>query len=655
MLGSSLGSFSRVIKTETRMGSRLSPFAPTIIKPINFGTINNIHVFFQRGFFCSFLFQSSLLFQSCGMTCSMSAFGRCTMVRSFVAFIFYLTAFILLLITLEFSSFDVNLAKNVDAFKSRISTPSFPKGKDLGEFTLQVFPSQIRWDISQIQSNSGSNDVLNHDNSGDKFPSQSARKTQLIQESLSLVNIDHLSSKSGLEDETIINILNVESNKVQHRNETPGPSTYLAQINQLTIKVDHLPRCTHGIDVQSRRRFWSYFDDIHPALFDAFAKDGTLLLLFTVRGDLCSNCKPVTRVTSAIWTCTFDGHTDVAGLLVVNGEGPVNSVVVECKIPALLPNNRLSVGETVSVSFKETGMDAHHYRDVPFCRYPGPEAWRQAVAPVRDAAAGRSDALPPVPLAVCTMLKSTLTRYGKRDADLLMEWIAYHRLQGVGHFLIYAHEEATPLRRLLAPHIAEGLAEVVDWESPPYNNPGAHRGSEFVPYQYLQTTSCLHRYRGLAEWVGLFDIDEFMQPLAPAATVRSAVFEAAAAADAKHSNVAALKVAGVYFFEKEGRRWGNSSLMTQRHLKRDRKWRFQVGKCFGRPERIQLYQQHFPTMGGAIVELDPERVMRFNHYRNTYFDAVEDTSMAQYREALEAELRVGGARSRAENGTLRTP
>ena len=89
MLGSSLGSFSRVIKTETRMGSRLSPFAPTIIKPINFGTINNIHVFFQRGFFCSFLFQSSLLFQSCGMTCSMSAFGRCTMVRSFVAFIFF--------------------------------------------------------------------------------------------------------------------------------------------------------------------------------------------------------------------------------------------------------------------------------------------------------------------------------------------------------------------------------------------------------------------------------------------------------------------------------------------------------------------------------------------------------------------------------------
>jgi hypothetical protein len=155
-----------------------------------------------------------------------------------------------------------------------------------------------------------------------------------------------------------------------------------------------------------------------------------------------------------------------------------------------------------------------------------------------------------------------------------------------------------------------------------------------------QTTSCLHRYRGLAEWVGLLDIDEFMQPLAPGATLRSAVYTAAAAADAAFPDVAALMVAGVYFFERAWRLWGNSSLMTQRHQKRDRGWRFAVGKCFGRPERIHLYQQHFLTLGGRTVELSPERELRFNHYRDVRMadGPVADASMARCRGAVEAEI-----------------
>jgi hypothetical protein len=99
-----------------------------------------------------------------------------------------------------------------------------------------------------------------------------------------------------------------------------------------------------------------------------------------------------------------------------------------------------------------------------------------------------------------------------------------------------------------------------------------------------------------------------MQPLAPGATLRSAVFEAAAAADAAAAaaaavdntpdkalavlrggggtvrvgdGVAALKVAGVYFFHRDGpgrrRLNGSEPLMTQRHQTRDKGWRFQVG------------------------------------------------------------------------------
>ena len=457
------------------------------------------------------------------------------------------------------------------------------------------------------------------------------------------------------------------------------------------------PRCTNGVDMQSRRRFWTYLDGIHPALFDAFAKEGTLLLLFTVRGDMCTWCKPTARVTSATWACSFRGHPAVPGALVVNRAGSVNTVIVECPIPATIPppigaslSESVTDGETVSVSYTEAGMDPHHYRDVPFCRYPGPDAWRSglaaasaAAAPGGEAEAGRGAAAqaaqagavgppqggvaPPVPLAACTMVKSGLRRYGRPNAELLAEWLAYHRLQGVDHFLVFAHEDAAPLRRRLAPLIDEGLLVVVDWESPPHPRPGAHRGADFVPFQFLQTTSCLHRYRGLAGWVGLLDIDEFAQPLAPGATVRSAVLAAADTADAAAAAaggggapVAALRMAGVYFFSRDGRPRGGSGLATQRHLARDARWRFPVGKCFARPGRVRLYQQHGPAAGGgggAVVDLDPERVLRFNHYRNIRLSSgpVPDDSMTRYRAGIEAQLAVLGARLRAANGTRPEP
>ena len=256
------------------------------------------------------------------------------------------------------------------------------------------------------------------------------------------------------------------------------------------------------MDTMSRRQFWKFFDDENPALFEAFVKKGILLLFFSVRIDLCQKCKNMSRITSAAWACSFRDRALVAGTFVFNPTGPINSVIVKCEVPRSLLALDISLAENVSVSLQEVGGAAHVYADVPFCRYPD----------VPDPAPpGRAAPL----LAACTMLKSGLNRYAKRNSDLLLEWLAYHRLQGVGHFLVYAHEDPAELRRLLAPLVAEGAAAVVDWESPPYPRPVARRGEDFVPYQFLQTTSCLHRYRGLAEWVGLFDVDEFAQPLAP--------------------------------------------------------------------------------------------------------------------------------------------
>ena len=424
-----------------------------------------------------------------------------------------------------------------------------------------------------------------------------------------------------------------------------------SQTSQVIVlnKTGKTANCLNGIDTRSRRQFWKYWDAVNPALFEAFAKNGTVLLFFSVRHQLCGKCvfgnatstyEAKIRVVSAAWTCLFQDQSVVQGTVVANRAGSVNTIIVECKLPESLPSHDPSSDEALTVSFQEKDGPAHHYTDVPFCRYPDPDAWRRPRSPFPLPAAPAAGGHP-VAVAACTMVKSTLERDGTRNSDLLMEWIAYHRLQGVGHFLIFAHEDPAPLRRLLAPYAAEGLVEVVDWEPPPCDRPQNYGFEHAIAFQLLQTTSCLHRYRGLAGWVGLFDVDEFMQPLAPGGpTVRSALLEAAAAADARAraGSVAALKAAGVYFFDRGAAARGENSLVTQRHLTRTADWRFQVGKCFVRPERAQLAEQHGLSLGGRTVRLDPERAMRFNHYRDGRHSTVPDPSMRRYRTAIEAEM-----------------
>jgi len=49
----------------------------------------------------------------------------------------------------------------------------------------------------------------------------------------------------------------------------------------------------------------------------------------------------------------------------------------------------------------------------------------------------------------------------KDEERFLEEWLAYHRLIGVDHFLLYDHAAEQPLEALLAPH--RGYVTVIDW------------------------------------------------------------------------------------------------------------------------------------------------------------------------------------------------
>lgn len=94
------------------------------------------------------------------------------------------------------------------------------------------------------------------------------------------------------------------------------------------------------------------------------------------------------------------------------------------------------------------------------------------------------------------------------EAPYFAEWVAYHRLVGVDHFWLYDDGSTDDWRSVLAPHLAEGLVEILPL--PEQYAPG-------VPTSIKQLGTFrdgLRRARNKARWVAMIDIDEFLVPRA---------------------------------------------------------------------------------------------------------------------------------------------
>ena len=266
----------------------------------------------------------------------------------------------------------------------------------------------------------------------------------------------------------------------------------------------------------------------------------------------------------------------------------------------------------------------HTYPKAQFCSYPSPDNWIDDR--VRSHARKHFRAhrrTHPVTLAACTMLRTDLSRFGQPNSQLLLEWIAYHLLQGFQHFLLFPNEDPSRLRRLLAPYLAEGLVDIVDWEWP-----GPAPGFQHQP---AHINSCLYRYRGLAQWVGVLDVDEFFQPLARGDTVRGVV-------ERRDPAIGALRVPSVWFFACGGCARANGTLQTQLFQHRPAAALPLLSKCIARPENIRTFIIHTPSAGGKVAMANPTSVLRLVHYKNRTTRERHYPSMAAYA-PIAAEVR----------------
>lgn len=99
--------------------------------------------------------------------------------------------------------------------------------------------------------------------------------------------------------------------------------------------------------------------------------------------------------------------------------------------------------------------------------------------------------LPKHYLSVCAIAKD--------EGPYFVEWIEWHKAQGVEKFYIYDNESTDGTREILQPYIEQGIVDYTYW-------PGYRR-------QLAAYDDCLARHRLSSRWLAFIDLDEFIVPV----------------------------------------------------------------------------------------------------------------------------------------------
>lgn len=87
----------------------------------------------------------------------------------------------------------------------------------------------------------------------------------------------------------------------------------------------------------------------------------------------------------------------------------------------------------------------------------------------------------------------------KDEARHLDEWLAFCRLEGVEHVLLYNHSSSDNFANVLQPWIESGFVELFNWPLP------WKSGAQTKAYVHA-----IERLRGRSRWAAFIDIDEFL-------------------------------------------------------------------------------------------------------------------------------------------------
>lgn len=98
-------------------------------------------------------------------------------------------------------------------------------------------------------------------------------------------------------------------------------------------------------------------------------------------------------------------------------------------------------------------------------------------------------------VAICAIMKNA--------APILPQWLAWHRLLGVGSFHIFDDHSTDNTDAVVGPWIAAGMLT-----HEPAPDIGGGQSVQLVSYQ-----RCMERFGSEHEWIGFIDADELLQPM----------------------------------------------------------------------------------------------------------------------------------------------
>jgi hypothetical protein len=93
----------------------------------------------------------------------------------------------------------------------------------------------------------------------------------------------------------------------------------------------------------------------------------------------------------------------------------------------------------------------------------------------------------------------------RNEANYLKEWIEYHHMLGVDHFLLYNDRSSDNWEEVLKPYIESNLVEVFEWHKD-------EKTPLFPTWQIMAYKDGLRKSRGNTKWLAFIDVDEFILP-----------------------------------------------------------------------------------------------------------------------------------------------
>lgn len=239
----------------------------------------------------------------------------------------------------------------------------------------------------------------------------------------------------------------------------------------------------------------------------------------------------------------------------------------------------------------------------------------------------------------------TVTTLMKDEGQFLLEWIAYYRILGADHFVIYDNRSLyrSSIRRLLKPLIDENLVTLLDWDYP-YKYGSADNSWRFC--QRGQMHHALYKYGACSTWMLFIDVDEF---IAPSNSTQQSLLPLLRSAD-EDPSIAGLQFKMIWFGN-NGHHTPPPGLVIENYTRRSRDVISEGReKCAMKCQATRTMFIHAPKStepGTRIIKVSPDD-FRINHYFatsarranqiNEELNEVEDTGMLRFAARIREQL-----------------